>query len=250
MRSNSNPAPISFALKVVGSVLLAASLIDYIILLIQPNFTDPQWRFQFTTQLIDRGIVPLIGVGLIMLGLWMGSFGDRQASGGPLKPVALAISGILGLLFLLMAPLHIADAGKASATATRELNTQTTQVEAQLDARLQQERAQINQVLENPDQISQLDALLQQEGLSEADKTRLRSIKENLDRFKKDPTALEKQQETARNQALATINEQNQSKRNQIATEFNKSRLRVGFGGLMIAAAYLLICWTGFQGGR
>lgn len=249
-RPTPNPAVISLALKAVGSVLLAASFIDYLVLLVPPDFTSAEWRFQFTTQLIDRGVIPLIGISLIMLGLWMGGIGERNSSRGIIKPITLGFAGVLGFLMLFMAPLHIIDAGKASAAATRQLNNQTTQVQQQLEFRLQQERAQIAGVLENPEQLKQLDTALSSSEITPEEKTRLEEIKANLARFKDDPSALEAQQEQARTLALEEINERNQTERARISGQFNKSRFRIGFSGLLISAAYLLIFWTGFQGTR
>lgn len=255
-RPNANPIAISLALKVVGAVLLTASLLDYVVLFLPPQLKDAQWRFQFTTQLIDRGIVPLIGISLIMLGLWMAAAlgepsepgrANRPASADLLKPITMAIAGFLGFLFLMMSPLHIVDAGKASAAATRQVNNQTSQVEQQLEFRLQQERAQIDAILANPEQLKQLDLALQQPGLPAEEKQRIQTLKKDLERFQGNPAALGKQQEQARTLALDEIRKRNQTERGRISTEFNKSRARIGLSGLLISAAYLLICWMGFQ---
>lgn len=251
-RPSANPTIISLALKAVGTVLLVSSMLDYLVMLVPPQFGNAEWRFQFTTQFIDRGIIPLIGTSLIMLGLWIGGVGDRQrADGGVLKPITLGVMGVLGFLYLLMAPLHIIDAGKASASATRQLNNQTSQVEQQLEFRLEQERAQISGAIENPEALTaQFNEALNQEGISDTEKQRIEELKANLDRFRADPAALQTQQEQARNVALAEIQERNQAERNRISLQFNKSRLRVGLSGFALAASYLLIFWTGFRGGR
>ena len=250
-RPSANPTVISLALKAVGAVLLAASVLDYLVMLMPPQFGDPQWRFEFTTQLIDRGTIPLVGTALVMLGLWLGGTGERPSAAGILRPITLGVVGALGFLYLLMAPLHIIDAGQASASATRQLNNRTSQVEQQLEFRLQQERAQIAGAIENPGALAaQFEEALNQDGISDAEKQRIQELKANLDRFRQDPSALEQQQEQARSAALSEIQARNQAERNRISLRFNKSRLRVGLSGFALAAAYLYIFWVGFRGKR
>ena len=56
-----NPPPLaSFILKTVGIILILLYLLDCAVLLISAKFQDSQWMLAFTTQLVDRGFVPLI----------------------------------------------------------------------------------------------------------------------------------------------------------------------------------------------
>ena len=95
---------ISFALKIVGTVMFVASLIDYLFLLIPFNWTDDNWQITTTNSLVDRGIVPLLGITLILIGWWI-TDNAANAVGKPIPALRLTtfiLASILGLIFLLL----------------------------------------------------------------------------------------------------------------------------------------------------
>lgn len=249
IRPTHNAAPIALALKVTGCIMVAIALIDYLVLLFPLDLGDPQWRFQLTSQIVDRGVLPLLGIAIMGLSIWV-----EQLSGlsekGVMKPVIMVASAVLTLLFFIMGPMHFIDAGQASAAATRQINERTDQAEVQLDARLQQERAQINAVISDPSQLQDLEKQLASGEIPEDAKERLTLIKDNLTRFKEDPSLLEQQQETTRNRALSAIRGTGLEESNRVALEFRKSRLRVPMSSLMLAGAFMFIFWTGFTQAR
>jgi len=244
-----NAAPIALALKVVGCILLAIAAIDYLVLLFPLALDDPQWRFQLSSLVVDRGVLPLLGMAIVGLSIWVEQVSDLSSK-GVMKPVIMIASAILTLLFFIMGPMHFIDAGQASAAATRQVNDRTDQAEVQLDARLQQERAQINAVISDPSQLQDLERQLTSDELPDDAKERLTVIKDNLNRFKDDPSLLEEQQENTRNRALAAIRSNGLEENNRVALEFRKSRLRVPLSSVMLAGAFMFIFWTGFTQAR
>ena len=56
----------SFFLKLVGTILILASLLDYIVLAIPFRYQQEQWLVGFITQVVDRGIIPMIGIVFII----------------------------------------------------------------------------------------------------------------------------------------------------------------------------------------
>ncbi|NJN31071.1 MAG: hypothetical protein HC824_12065 [Synechococcales cyanobacterium RM1_1_8] len=244
-----NAAPIALALKVVGCVLLAIAAIDYIVLLLPPDFSNPEWQFQLSSQITDRGVLPLLGVGLLTLSIWIEQFAGLSEKGS-MRAVTLLASVALALLFLTMAPLHFVSAGQASAAATRQINERTAQSEAELETRLQQERAQINAVLSDPSQLTALDRELAKEDLPAESKERLTTIKENLTRFKADPTLLEAQEAETRNRGLGVIRTEGLEQSKRVSLEFRKSRMRIPLSSVMLAGAFAFIFWTGFTQAR
>ncbi len=244
-----NAAPIALALKVTGCILLAIAAIDYLVLLFPLALDEPQWRFQLSSQIVDRGVLPLLGIAILGMSIWVEQI-SQISSKGLLKPVIMIAAAILSLLFFIMGPMHFMDAGNASAAATSQINNRTDQAEVQLEARLQQERAQINAVISDPSQLADLDQQLASDDLPEDAKERLTVIKDNLVRFREDPSLLEQQQESTRSQALQAIRGTGLEERNRVALEFRKSRLRVPVSSLMLAGAFMFIFWTGFTQAR
>lgn len=65
--TNTNPIPIQAAqfLKLAGLILILFTLLNYILLLFPLNLGDVEWRLRFTTQIVNQGIVPILGIALM-----------------------------------------------------------------------------------------------------------------------------------------------------------------------------------------
>lgn len=48
----------ALALKTVGLILIVSALLDYVILAIPFNPLQREWQLSFTTQIVDRGVIP------------------------------------------------------------------------------------------------------------------------------------------------------------------------------------------------
>lgn len=94
----------SLILKVVGIVLIVSFLLDFLILLLPFQPTDRLWQINLATALVDRGIVPLVGLGALFTGYWMDSTSDAGSKGLDLRVPVLILSSVLGLIFLLIFP--------------------------------------------------------------------------------------------------------------------------------------------------
>ncbi len=250
----STPSPartslIPFILKSVGLITIVASLLEYIMMLLSPQFGALQWRYQLVTQVVDRGVVPLIGVTLVIFGLWVESSMTGARKTSPIGLATLIVAGILGLVYLGCAPLYFGDSGQISAQQVSQINGQAAQAEQQLGARLEQEKAQLSQLLANEQQLQQIKQQMNSGQIPPEQKQRLEQVMKNLEGFKKDPKSLDAQQEQVKNRALTEIRGRQEMAKNRLSTEFRKSRIRISLGSLLLSGAFLTICWSGFQGG-
>ena len=109
--TNPTKSPLAaIALKLVGLVTIISALLDYLILVIPPDFANPQWQLATTTQLVDRGIVPLVGIALILTGFWI----DRQCRTRSATAKPGDRFAVLGLCFGQFAGADISAAGPVS----------------------------------------------------------------------------------------------------------------------------------------
>jgi hypothetical protein len=153
----------SLALKAAGGVAIFSALLDYLILLIPPNVTNGQWQLATITQMVDRGIVPLVGMALLLTGLWVDSRVGRTAiAKGLLTDLRFwvsALASLLGLMYLLLSILHLSAVYLSSQTALEQVNAEAsqaaTQLEQQISAQLSQQRPQIEALLQNEELLSQ-----------------------------------------------------------------------------------------------
>ena len=254
------PSLAAWSVKLIGTILIVSSLVDYLILLIPPNLLNRGWQLNVTSQLVDRGIVPMVGMGLVLIGFWM----DSVASGGSQKPTKPIVdlrfwvgilASVLGLLYLLLFPLHLNNTRIARAEALSQINQQATQAETQLSTQLgsdqfQQQieqrknllKNQFSQVIGNEEQLNQL---LAREDLPQQVKEVLEQSKTNpqvLDQF------LEQQADNLPTQLLTQIRERKQELEQQAKTRSLKSSLQTGISSLLLAIGYIGVGWTGLKG--
>jgi hypothetical protein len=260
MTSRQFSSQISWSIKLVGIILIISALVDYLIIGLPTNFSNRSWQLTTATQLVDRGIVPLVGMALVLISSWM----DSVAAGGSQKPtkplldlrfwIAL-IASLLGLMYLLLFPLHLNNTRIARAEALSQINQQATQAETQLETQLgsdqfQQQveqrktqlRSQFSNLLQNEDQLNQL---LEQDNLPQQVREVLEQAQTNpavLDQF------LEEQADNLPTQLLTQIRERKQQLEEQAKARSLKSSLQTGLSSLFLAIGYIAIGWTGLKG--
>lgn len=235
----------AIALKLVGIVTILSALIDFVILLIPPNFGNAQWFLAATTQLVDRGIVPLVGIALLLAGFWVdrssGKTGQPGSLLGDLRFWACVVASFLGLVFLLLTFLHVNNvritSREALAQVEREANEATTQLEQRLQGELSQQQSQLQVLFQD-------EALLQQ--AIEAGQ-----IPQEIQQFQGNPAGLEEfltqRAGEARQQIETEIGTRREDARGQVKQEAAKSAIRISVSSLLMAIAYIVIGWTGLR---
>lgn len=237
------------ALIVVGIILILSSLLDYTILLIPPNLLDRQWQFAFITQFVDRGIIPLVGLTLLFAGLWASNqVNDRGAGNffkGPIALPALILSSLLGLIFLLVSPLHINNTWQNRTETLAKINEDATnanaQIESQINAQMEQERNNISLLLRSPDQLQ---SAIQSGNIEQSQAVLLQQ-------FQSDPNSLEaylkEQGEKAKTAAAQSIQQRRQAAEEQAKGQDFIAGIRTAINSLLFATGYIIIGWTGLR---
>lgn len=244
------PSPLAaISLKLVGAITIAASLIDFITLLFPANFGNRAWQVVTVTNLVDRGIVPLVGIALLFTGYWIdtsiGKSARRSNLAMDVRFWTCLLSCLLGLIFLLTTVFHQnnvrfqlredlsqVEAGVEQATA---------ELEGRLNADLSQRKAQIDALLSDEDQLqSAIDSgSLDEAQLAQIE--RFRSNPQELDSF------LTSQVSEAEEQLKIRIGEQQQSETSQIRLNSRKGLIRVTLSSLLLAIGYTFIGWSGLR---
>lgn len=235
----------ALSLKVAGIVAILSALLDYLILLFPPNFTNIQWQLATITQLVDRGIVPLIGMALLLTGLWAESRAGRTLGGQrlttDLRFWVCALASLLGLVYLIFSLLHLNAVRLSSRTALEQVNAEagqaTTELEQRLAAELSQQQTQLGALLENDAQLNQ--AI--QSGQIPQDIQKYQGNPEGLTQF------LQQQADQARQQIQAEIGTRRADAERRVKAEAWKSGLRTSITSLLLAAGYALIGWSGLR---
>lgn len=144
-------------LRLLGYGLLLFALVDYVDIVIPPSFTDPRWEFQTIGALVKHAAVPLMGLIFV--------FYRHQGYMGNLEKILLGLlswfSLLVGLLYLLVLPLGIADTWRIY----YGINAQVTAQLSQQSQQLQQVKGQLNQATTD-EEIKHLVASLTPQGRS------------------------------------------------------------------------------------
>jgi murein L,D-transpeptidase YcbB/YkuD len=270
----SSSAYAALVLKLVGGLMVIGSIVDCLILLVPPNFLDQAWLTTLIRDWVLRGTVPLIGLTLVLFGVWIDppsgskSLGNKSSSSKSSRRSAgkrksgqksgqpqwvtgiLTLSLCYSLLFTLLIPLYFNSSRLASAAATREINEQAKQAEQQLNEQLTERREQINLLLSDSAQRQELEAQLEdsaQSPFSPEQRTELQQLLDLVQRVQETPKLLEQELTQAQQEGIQQIKTQQQQERDQMIAETRKLRIHTILTALTLAIGYGVIAWTGMS---
>ncbi|MFQ4139562.1 HpsJ family protein [Nodosilinea sp. PGN35] len=235
----------AIALKVAGAIAILSALLDFLILLIPPNLTNVQWQLATTTQLVDRGIVPLVGMALLLTGFWLdssiGKVARRKSLTADLRFWVCALASLLGLVYLLLTLLHLNAVRLSSQSALAQVSTEAGEAATQLQQRLSTELSQ---------QQNQLGALLQNEELL-AQAIQSGQLPPDIQQYRDDPEGLtqflQQRADQAQQQIETEIGTRRAEAERQVRIEAWRSGIRISVISLLLAAGYSMIGWLGLR---
>lgn len=262
MSSNEYSSFTAIILKLVGVVLILSFLLNFVTLLFPFQPLDIAWQISLTNQMVEPGVIPLVGLALIFVGHWMGnSAGDSRVKRKPWQDLRLwgvVFSIIFGLLFLILFPLHLSNINQASNQAVEQIDQKAADDEKTLDSKLngpeaqlqlQQQQAQliakIDELLKNQQQYNQV---LQSNNVPQQLKDLLKEAKANPKNI--DQLVQQKLQDSLvayRTKALNQIRTRQAEAENQARQEAWRSSVRIGSTCLLLAIGYIAIGWIGLR---
>jgi predicted PurR-regulated permease PerM len=244
-------------LKIVGGVMVISSIVDYLVLIMPPNFKDIQWQISTASQLVDRGIVPIVGVTLLIIGWWLN---DNTASCTD-KPIpALRVSvfifaSIIGLMYFIVIPLHLSNVNQASSQLLTQIEQQAQQQEKQIQAFT----AQLQEASKNPAQmgseISQLDKIIQEgkiqgRQLEEQQLEMLRTQRDNLKQLldlSKKPDELQARLKEIESRMESEIDKTRSEQENKAKSLAFQQGLQTAIRSLLLTIVYSCVGWFGLR---
>lgn len=253
-----NSAFTSLALKMFGGVIVISSLVDYIILSIPFNWQEQAWQINYTNQIVDRGIVPMVGMAFLIAGWWINDASKEMgAKSSPLTRIPVFIlASILGAFFLVLVPVHLSNISKASETALTQIDEQVVQQQE----RIQNFIEQLNAISQNPQQLNQLIAQRNQilqsgrapngRALTEEQLQALRNQRDQLQGIldlAKEPEELQQRIEQRRNELQTQLGNLRLEQENRARTIALKQSLKTGISSLMLAIGYIVVGWLGLK---
>ena len=247
----------SLVLKIIGIVFILNSLLHYAILIV-PLDLDIQLQNNLINSVVDEGTLPLVGIGFVLVGYFIESLNNKQSNKKSIFNLELPtyiLASLLGLIFLLIIPVHLNNQNTIKVAALERIEQGAVQGAEQIKQFL----TQVDTLSKNPDllndQIVNLRSILEARQIEgkplEAQQletlqqqyqqlTSLRELAKNPEKYKQRTTELKKQLETQ-------LNQNREKAENQAKKQYTTQNLNVGFKSLMLAIAYNIIGWMGLR---
>ncbi len=228
------------ALKTAGAVLILSSLIDLIFMLWFPPETlvleGNRWWLYATSQLVDRGLLPLVGIAFVVAGDWIKivSTEDGGDRGNTWRIGTFALASLLGLIFILIIPFQLITTNDFKAQDLKKIDEEATQIQQGIKNNLQQINA-----LSKDKVKEQLTAIDKELAIGQAQGERLANLQLNK-LLLTDPQKFA--QKSAQN-----LQVQKQKREAQVSTRMIQTGVRTSLASFLLAIAYITIGWTGLR---
>ncbi|ALB42797.1 MULTISPECIES: HpsJ family protein [Nostocales] len=258
----------SFLLQLIGIICILFFSLDFLFLLFPLQLTDKLWQINLCRSLVDQGIVPLLGLGAILTAYWVdrSSESSRSSSSGLKLPIFI-LSSLLGLIFLLIFPLHLSNVNQVKEEGLARIEKEAEQSENQVKSQLaqlqnqlgndqvkasvekqraalkEQLRTQLNELVKDEQKYNQA---LNNNQLPEAQKDLLKQYKTNLNSLD-DFIAQQTDPEQLAKQRISQIQTQAQQQLQKTQEDAWKE-LRTGINTLLLSIGYIVIGWRGLRG--
>lgn len=228
------------ALKTAGAVLILSSLIDLVFMLCFPPenlvLEGSRWWLYATSQLVDRGLLPLVGIAFVVAGDWIEivSTEDGGDRGSMRRIATFSLASLLGLLFILIIPFQLITTNDFKSQDLKKIGEEVTQIQQGIKGNLQQIDAL------SKDKVKEQIATIDREIASgQAQGERLANLQLNK-LLLTDPKKFAQKSEQ-------NLQIQRQKRENQVSNRMIQTGVRTSLASVLLAVAYITIGWTGLR---
>lgn len=243
---------VSLTFKAVGVVMILGTLIDVVIVPLPYDLQDPEWWLRFVTQVVERGVIPLVGVALFLAGNWVDSLAGKplqvSASWRSLQFWILVLACLLSVTYLLFTAFHINNVLRLRSQELSAIAEQAVAEEQELENRIEaeigQSRQNIQRLLQSPELREQA---ISQGLISEEEVQRLNEFEQNPEQLEAFLEDLDQQAESLRTERQTEIGVRREEAAAQVRRNTFKAGLQIGLSSVLLAVGYAIIGWTGLR---
>ncbi len=235
------------ALKTAGAVLILSSLIDLVFMLVFPPeglvLEGDRWWLYATSQLVDRGLLPLVGIAFVVTGDWIKivSTEDGGNRNNLWRIGTFTLASLLGLIFVLIIPFQLKTTNDLKSQELKKISTEVTQIEKGIKGNLEQIKAQSKDKIK--EQITAIDKELKSGQMPPDRLNQLQTTKSKLELLLTDPKKFTQESE----QNLQQLQNQKQEVEKKANERMIKTGVRTSLASFLLAIAYIVIGWTGLK---
>jgi hypothetical protein len=228
------------ALKTAGAVLILSSLVDLIFMLCFPPenlvLDGSRWWLYATSQLVDRGLLPLVGIAFVVAGDWIEivSTEDGGERGNGWRLGTFSLASLLGLIFILIIPFQLITNNDLKSQDLKKISDEATLIQQGIKSNLQQVEALSKDKIK--EQIASIDKEL---ALGQSTGERLANLQLNK-LLLTDPKKFAEK-------STQNLQVQKQKREAQVSARMIQTGVRTSLASLLLAIAYIAIGWTGLR---
>ena len=228
------------ALKTAGAVLILSSLIDLVFMLCFPPenlvLEGSRWWLYATSQLVDRGLLPLVGIAFVVAGDWIEivSTEDGGDRGSMRRLATFSLASLLGLIFVLIIPFQLITTNDFKSQDLKKIGEEVTQIQQGIKGNLQQIDALSKDKVK--EQITTIDREI---ASGQAQGERLANLQLNK-LLLTDPKKFAQKSEQ-------NLQIQRQKRESQVSNRMIQTGVRTSLASVLLAIAYITIGWTGLR---
>jgi hypothetical protein len=249
----------ALCLKLFGVILIFSSLLDFLIMAIPLNLKDTDWQLGLIGGAVERGVVPLLGISLILVGYWADSILNAEQnspkSAFDLRLPTYIFAAVLGLFFLLVIPVYLGSLNEAKGDTMTKIERGASESREQVQRFL----AQVDQYSKNPalldEQINQRKKVLEA-GQVQGNPLNPQQINfltnevnqlEGLRKISKDPAVYRQKIEQIKGELEAEMEKRLQKAESEATTQALKRGLKTGLSSLMFAIGFTTVGALGLR---
>jgi hypothetical protein len=251
MKATNTPLSAPFTLKLVGSILLLSSLLNYLSIPFGLDLSNKPSLIEPISKIIDSGATPMVGLALISTAYWLDRMADTGARSKVLRFGATVYAAILGVLFLGLALVHINNAGIVEGKAITGIEEQAKNAEGQVAQQVEQRELQLAQLAGDPkkidEQLKQFNDAIANKQVPEDQIPQLQQLVKDLQEIKGNPGALKEKAQKSREELLNQVRSKKEAEISRIKGEMGKSKFRTGLSGILFSGGYLVMTWLGLS---
>jgi hypothetical protein len=233
----------SLALKTASMVLIISTIVDIAFTLLPYQLGDGKWWFAASAELVNRGLLPLVGIVFWLIADWIESVSKETSGRSNItwSKIITFFALFLGAIFLIIVPFQTiisnSDRDKTM-TMSRE---EGTAMEAKIDKRVKEitgDKAKMQQVQQ---QIAEMDKAIKSGQVQGEELGRIKASKAELEKLTGDPSKIKES-------AMGDLRRRQKELEGAATANMWKTGIRASLASLLLSAGYSFIGLTGLRG--
>ena len=223
-------------------VLITSTIVDIAFTLLPYQLGDGKWWFAASAELVNRGLLPLVGIVFWLIADWIETVAKEtsgRGSGKFTKGVTL-LSVLLGALFLVIVPFQVLTSNSDRDKTLTMSREEGTAMESKIDQRVKEITGDKTKMQQVQQQIAEMDKAIKSGQLQGEQLAGAKANKAELEKLSGDPSKIKES-------AMADLRRRQKDLEGAATAQMWKTGVRASLASLLLSAGYSFIGLTGLR---